>query len=192
MEQSGTNGVLYRPSIIKSFKHDGSLHRMWLNNWQVPAELLHPDHAAESIQVLLNENTLIREADGKEWVSRVPAVAYFLPEEWFNVVALLEDHGIRYYCNVASPYYHYENVLTYIDYDLDVVKLPDGSIHDLDMDEFRRHRSEYRYDAAVLARIETGLSRLKERMLQGSVPFGDDHARRYYESWKETFDLKGD
>jgi protein associated with RNAse G/E len=177
---------LYRRCTIKSFKHDGSLHRVWLENWRVPADRLAPEHAAASVDVLLNDHTLIREADGKEWVSRVPAAAFFLPEEWFNVVALIEDKGIRYYCNIASPSYQYHDVLTYIDYDLDVVMLPDGSIHELDMDEFCRHRSEYRYDAAVLKQVERALVQLKDRMALGGIPFGEEQVRRYYEEWKKT------
>ncbi|WP_123043375.1 DUF402 domain-containing protein [Cohnella candidum] len=186
MAESERISTTYRRGIIKSFKHDGSLHRMWLENWIVPAELLQPEHAEAGVQVLLNERTLIREADGKEWISRVPAAAFFLPGEWFNVVALLEDRGIRYYCNVASPFYQYHDVWTYIDYDLDIVKLPDGTVMELDRDEFNRHRLEYRYDAEVLARIDDGLARLKERLECRSVPFGDEQVRRYYEEWKKT------
>lgn len=186
MEHKGNRGSEYRPGIIKSFKHDGSLHRMWLENWHVPRALLHPRHASESVEVLVNEHTQIREADGKTWVSRVPAVAFFLPGEWFNVVALLEDKGIRYYCNLASPYYQYGDVWTYIDYDLDFVIMPNGSVQELDRDEFNRHRSEYRYDAEVLSQIEVGLVRLKERMERRDVPFQDDLAYAYYETWKQS------
>ncbi|MBW5445618.1 DUF402 domain-containing protein [Cohnella sp. CFH 77786] len=186
MEQNGTERSDYRRGIIKSFKHDGSLHRIWLENWLVPAERLHPDHVKASLQVLLNEGTPIREADGRTWISRVPAAAFFLPGEWFNVVALLEERGVRYYCNAASPYYHYRDVWTYIDYDLDLVMHPDGSLQELDRDEFNRHRAEYRYDAKVLSRIEWGLGRLRNRMAGRSVPFGDELVRRYYEDWKST------
>jgi hypothetical protein len=180
----------YRPFTIKSFKHDGSLHRIWLENWQVPKSRLHPQHAAESIEVLLNEQTPVREADGKEWISRLPAVAFFLPGEWFNVVALLEEQGVRYYCNLASPYYQYDRILTYIDYDLDLMVMPDGTIHELDRDEFNRHKVEYRYDAEVLMRIEQGLQRLKDRLVRREAPFQDEEVHKYYRDWKETIRSK--
>jgi uncharacterized protein len=187
MAQKETDLTHYRCCTIKSFKHNGSLHRMWLENWQVPQDRLHSDHAALSVDVLLNEHTLIREADGKEWISRIPAVAFFLPGEWFNVVALLEDKGgIRYYCNIASPHFRYRNVLTYIDYDLDVLMLPDGSVHELDRDEFNKHCSEYRYSAEVIEQVDRGLERLKERISRLAVPFGDAEVRRYYKEWKQT------
>jgi protein associated with RNAse G/E len=117
----------------------------------------------------------------------MPAVAFFLPGEWFNVVALLENDGsVRYYCNIASPPFRHQDVLTYIDYDLDVTLLPDGSIHELDRDEFIRHRSDYRYGADVLAQVDRGMERLQDRMARLAVPFGDAQVRRYYEQWKNT------
>src|SRR3984893_1340676 len=161
----------YPRYTIKSFKHDGSLHRVWVENWLVPEDRLLPLHAAA--WVLLNDHTTIIHADGKEWISSVPAVSFFMPERWFNVVALIEDKGIRYYCNLASPPYRYGNVLTYIDYDLDVVVLPDGSSHELDRDEFMRHKAEYRYGEAVEAQVETGLQMLHDRIAGKLSPFGD-------------------
>ncbi|TJY42414.1 DUF402 domain-containing protein [Cohnella pontilimi] len=187
MAQKETNSSIYKCCTIKSFKHNGSLHRMWLVNWQVPKERLHPDHAALSLEVLLNEHTLIREADGKEWISRVPAVAFFFPGEWFNVVALLEEKGgIRYYCNIASPPFRYHNVLTYIDYDLDLLMLPDGSVHELDRDEFKKHSVEYRYGADVIEQADRALARLKDRMSRTDIPFRDAEVRRYYKEWKDS------
>jgi protein associated with RNAse G/E len=182
----------YERFVIKSFKHDGSLHRVWMENWQVPAQLLHTEHAEESVWVYLNEQTTIIEKGGKEWVSKIPAVSFFLPNEWFNVVALLEDKGIRYYCNLASPPYRYGDVLTYIDYDLDLVVLPDGSIHELDRDEFVRHKAEYRYSESVLDQIEFGLRKLREAIRSQSLPFGDEIAYRYYEQWKKQMNAEGE
>jgi protein associated with RNAse G/E len=182
----------YERYMIKSFKHDGSLHRVWLENWQVPEVRLHPRHLAQSVWVLLNDHTTIVEADGKEWISRVPAVSFFMPEQWFNVVALIEDKGIRYYCNLASPPYRYGNVLTYIDYDIDVVVLPDGSSHELDRDEFMRHKAEYRYSKAVESHIETGLRVLQDLIANNGFPFGDAEVFRYFEQWKQQLDAEGE
>ncbi len=185
MEENRQAEAAYRSGIIKSFKHDGSLHRMWLENWLVPQEHLHSQHRAESIDVLLNEHTRVREADGREWVSRVPAIAFFLPGEWFNVVALLEGPGIRYYCNIASPFYRYGSTWTYIDYDLDVMLMPDGAVHELDWDEFNRHKADYRYDAEVLSRTRQGFARLRERLDARHNPFQDEIVRGYYTKWKQ-------
>ena len=73
---------------IKSFKHNGHIHRIWFENWLVPGRLLLPEHAAENMIVLINEQTLIEEADGSRWTSKVPGISFFIPGEWYNVVAL--------------------------------------------------------------------------------------------------------
>lgn len=182
----------YERYVIKSFKHDGSLHRVWQENWRVPAERLLPAHAGdEPVWVVVNDHTPILEKGGKAWVSKVPAVTYFLPNEWFNVVALLEDKGIRYYCNLASPPYRYGDVLTYIDYDLDLVVLPDGATYELDRDEFVRHKAEYRYDEAVEKQIETALRRLRGRVRKRAMPFADEAAYHYYDQWKQWIRAEG-
>lgn len=189
---SDISPIAYERCVIKSFKNNGSLHRVWLENWQVPERLLHPLHAGEAMRVFVNDHTLIREADGKEWVSRVPAVSFFIPDEWFNVVALLEDKGVRYYCNIASPPYRYADVLTYIDYDLDVVLMPDGSSFELDRDEYDRHKEEYRYSASVREQAEDGLARLRGRIASRAAPFDDGEVLRYYAEWKIHSAAKGD
>ncbi|RUS46609.1 DUF402 domain-containing protein [Cohnella sp. AR92] len=182
----------YERCVIKSFKNNGSLHRVWMENWQIPEPLLHPSHAEQSMMVFVNDHTVIREADGKEWISRVPAVSFFIPGEWFNVVALLEEKGTRYYCNIASPPYRYSNVLTYIDYDLDVVLLPDGTYYDLDRDEYERHKEEYRYNPMVRQQAEEGLVRLHALMKERAQPFDNDEVQRYYSDWKAYISGKGD
>ncbi|MFD2615105.1 DUF402 domain-containing protein [Paenibacillus gansuensis] len=175
---------IYTSSVIKSFKHDGHLHRMWLENWMLPEALLHPDHAAESMMVLINSQTKIQEADGKQWISRIPAVSFFIPGQWFNVVALLEEHGVRYYCNVASPPYRNGNVITYIDYDLDVILLPSGEIHVVDQDEYDTHKINYHYSGVVVQKVEEGLAILLDRVRRKLPPFQDSLVQEYYQHWK--------
>ncbi|WP_239617836.1 DUF402 domain-containing protein [Cohnella mopanensis] len=183
---------LYAKCVIKSFKHDGSLHRVWLENWQVPEERLQIEHATASLWVMLNDHTTIIEADGKEWISRVPAVSFFIPGQWFNVVALIEEQGIRYYCNLASPPYRYGDTLTYIDYDLDVVVMPSGAVHELDRDEFLLHKEEYRYGDSVESQVETALRELQARIANKALPFGDADVYRYYEQWKQQMNAEGE
>ncbi|MBD2848366.1 DUF402 domain-containing protein [Paenibacillus sp. IB182496] len=174
---------VYRSYQIKSFKHNGSLHRTWLENWLVPEAELTREHRSESMLVLINQATPIREANGKCWVSRVPALSFFIPEQWFNVVALLERSGIRYYCNVASPPYVYDNVLTYIDYDLDVIRTVEGAVHVVDRDEYEYHKALYHYPAIVEEKVKAGLHGLTARIRLGQTPFDEAVIRHYYERW---------
>lgn len=172
------------PYRIKSFKHDGHLHRMWLENWRVPEELLAPEHKRESMIVLINSQTPIRESDGKEWTSRAPSVTFFIPGQWFNVVSLLEAQGVRYYCNIASPPYVNEGVITYIDYDLDVIRTPDGSIYVVDQDEYEQHKQNYHYPDVVERKVKRGLDSVLERLRSEGMPFADEQVLAYYAMWK--------
>jgi protein associated with RNAse G/E len=173
----------YRHCIIKSFKHNGHLHRTWQQNWLVPDELLAAEHRAESMVVLINRQTPIQEAGGKIWISRVPAVSFFIPGQWFNVVALLEEGGVRYYCNVASPPYLQGEVLTYIDYDLDVILTADGNRFVVDQDEYEMHKAAYHYPRVVEDKVKSGLEALQQRMDMGQAPFDNAQVLRYYEEW---------
>ncbi|WP_274648932.1 DUF402 domain-containing protein [Paenibacillus humicola] len=175
----------YISCVIKSFKHNGRLHRMWLENRQIPKERLAPGHAAESMFVFINRQTPIQEADGKQWTSRIPAVSFFIPGEWFNVVALLEDGGVRYYCNVASPPYFHNRLLTYIDYDLDVIIPSGGAPQIVDRDEYEFHKAAYHYSAVVDRKVMAGLEALMDRIGRGRAPFQDDLVIAYYEEWQK-------
>lgn len=173
-----------KPTVIKSFKHNGRLHRMWLENWRVPDKWLKPEHAAEKMNVFVSQKTPIVEGDGKEWVSRVPGVSFFIPGEWYNIVALVEKAGVRYYCNVASPPYLAGDTLTYIDYDLDVIVQRDGSRQIVDEDEYERHQAMYHYSGTVKRKVADGLAGLLARIDAGLPPFDDRAVLDYYSLWE--------
>jgi protein associated with RNAse G/E len=174
----------YANYMIKSFKHDGHLHRMWLENTLVPESALHPEHASLSMNVLINSQTKIHEADGSVWVSRNPGISFFIPGEWYNVVALIEDAGVRYYCNIASPAFLHRNVLTYIDYDLDVIVTPGGECTVVDEDEYENHKNLYRYTPLVQQKVKSGLHRLLERIERRDPPFAGEKVLSYYDWWQ--------
>ncbi|MFD0590030.1 DUF402 domain-containing protein [Paenibacillus sp. GCM10027627] len=173
----------YEQCIIKSFKHNGHIHRLWQQNWLVPSRYLIAQHQEQSMIVVINRQTPIQESDGKQWISRVPAVSFFIPGQWFNVVALLEAGGVRYYCNIASPPYLQGGVLTYIDYDLDVIRTADGSRYIVDQDEYEQHKQQYHYPETVQSKVMNGLNALLARIEEGEPPFSDEVAIGYYEQW---------
>ena len=84
------------------------------------------DPATENAVIGVNDHTLVTEADGRRWVTREPAIVYFHKKYWFNIIAMIRDNGISYYCNLASPYILDQEALKYIDYDLDVKVFADG------------------------------------------------------------------
>ncbi|MGZ9587168.1 DUF402 domain-containing protein [Paenibacillus marinisediminis] len=175
----------YDQVLVKSFKHDGHLHRMWMENWLVPESEHHPLHRIEEMHVLINSRTPILESDGKRWMSKVPAVTFFIPHQWFNVVALIEEGGIRYYCNIASPPHESEGVFTYIDYDLDVIRHANGQVAVVDREEYDHNRLVYHYPDIVERKVAAGLESVLSRIRHGHTPFHDEAVSWYYENWKQ-------
>ena len=80
---------------IQSYKHDGSLHRTWAKGYVIEAN--------ERRIVAVTNKTLVSEADGRKWVTREPAICFFYPDKWYNVICMIRKSGIHYYCNLASP-----------------------------------------------------------------------------------------
>ncbi|SUP53038.1 Uncharacterised protein [Weissella viridescens] len=54
---------------IKSYKHDGSLHRTWRDTMVLKT--------SENELIGLNDHTVVIEDDGRRWVTREPAIVYF-------------------------------------------------------------------------------------------------------------------
>lgn len=174
--------------VIRSLKHDGRLHRVWLENWKIPDKALPAAWTLSEppMTVFVNEQTPIVEADGHERISRVPSVVYFMDNCWYNVVCLLENGGrVRYYCNLSSPARKTEGEVVYVDYDLDVLVDENGEAHVLDEDEFERHRRQFRYGADVERNVRLGLNELLGRIRARDKPFSDEICRRVYSWWRE-------
>ena len=97
---------------IQSYKHDGSLHRTWRDTMILKTN--------ENSIIGVNDHTLVTESDDRRWVTREPAIVYFHKKFWFNIIAMIREEGVSYYCNIASPFVLDNEALKYIDYDLDV------------------------------------------------------------------------
>ena len=122
---------------IKSYKHDGSLHRTWRDTMVLKT--------SENALIGCNDHTLVTESDGRRWVTREPALMYFHKHYWFNIVTMIRDNGVSYYCNLASPVVLDKEALKYIDYDLDVKVFPNGEKRLLDVDEYEEHGKKWSY-----------------------------------------------
>ena len=71
---------------IQSFKHDGSLHRTWAKGYVMEAN--------EKRIVCVTNKTWVSESDGRRWVTREPAIYFFYPDKWFNVISMIRKTGI--------------------------------------------------------------------------------------------------
>lgn len=97
---------------IHSYKHDGSIHRVWEKSVLL-------DETDEYI-ILGNNKCKVIESDGRTWYTKEPAIIYFFKNKWYNIIAMYKKRGLTYYCNISSPCVIEENTVKYIDYDLDL------------------------------------------------------------------------
>ena len=160
---------------IQSFKHDGSLHRTWATGYVIEAN--------ERRIVAVTDRTLVSEADGRKWVTREPAVCFYYPDRWYNVICMIRKGGVHYYCNIASPSLVDEEAIKNIDYDLDVKILPNGKIIVLDEDEFRQHSASMRYWRKLEAVIRQALEDVLNDIALQKSPFMHEEIDALYQKY---------
>ena len=69
------------------------------------------------------------------------SIEYFWLDRWFNVFRFHEPDGTfrNYYCNVAMPPTVSENVVDFVDLDIDLIVDRNGTISILDEDEYEHN-----------------------------------------------------
>ena len=111
---------------------------------------------------------------------------FFYNNRWFNIIAQLKSNGIFYYCNIASPYVIDENVVKYIDYDLDLRVFSDGAFKILDRNEYNYHKKLMKYPKEINYIIKEELSALIEMKKTGEFPFNEKCIEYYYNIFKKV------
>lgn len=160
---------------IQSFKHDGSLHRTWAKGYVIEAN--------EKRIVAVTNKTLVSESDGRKWVTREPAICFFYPNKWYNVICMIRKTGIHYYCNLASPSIYDGEAIKNIDYDLDVKVSPTGKTTLLDEDEYKQHAMEMGYSQLLDKAIHNGLDRLMVDIRLQNSPFEHREISKLYDKY---------
>ncbi|WP_076850083.1 DUF402 domain-containing protein [Rubeoparvulum massiliense] len=161
---------------IISYKHDGSFHRKWESSML----LKHRAHP-----IIGNYHAQVSESNGEHWQTREPAIGFFRRDRWYNIIAMIRDTGIFYYCNLGSPVRWKNGTLTYIDYDLDVKVFPNGDYIILDKDEFSEHRAAMNYDKATVTKIYQGLDQLLYLIKNRKGPFHPSTVEMWYQKYMQ-------
>ena len=162
---------------IHSYKHNGRIHRVWQETMVLKG--------TNNIVIGANEKTLVTESDGRTWLTREPSICYFHAEHWFNIICMLREDGVYYYCNLSSPFVYDNGSIKYIDYDLDVKVFPDMSYTLLDEDEFEMHKVEMNYPEVIEKILRRHLQTLISWIQQRRGPFAPD----FIEVWTNRYNL---
>ncbi|GAA0450630.1 nucleoside tri-diphosphate phosphatase [Alkalibacillus silvisoli] len=160
---------------IQSYKHNGALHRVWEETTVLKSH--------SNILIGGNDHVKVIESDGRTWRTREPAITYFTSNYWFNIISMLRNDGVYYYCNISSPFIVDDEALKYIDYDLDIKVFPDGTYKILDEDEFDVHRKQMNYPEVLQKILYKQLRTLEQWVQQGKGPFNPEFPEKWYERY---------
>ena len=160
---------------IHCYKHDGSLHRKW--DEAIVLDIL------DDYIVFGNNRTTVVDSDGKVWNTKEPAVMFFFKDRWFNIIGQLKDYGVYYYCNIATPALIDDNVIKYIDYDLDLRVFPNGSFKVLDRMEYKFHKKQMHYSNRLDFILRYELGNLIHIVRKKEFPFDKKTIEEYYKKY---------
>lgn len=162
---------------IHCYKHNGKIDRICDD-----AMIL---DITDDYIVCGNYRTNLTESNGKSHRTKETAIIFFYKKRWFNVLAQLKKYGLFYYCNIASPFIIDENIIKYIDYDLDLRVFSDGAFKILDRNEYNYHRKLMNYPKEINYIIKNELSSLIEMKKSSVFPFDKKIVEYYYGIFKE-------
>lgn len=140
--------------------------------------------------VCADYKTTITESDGSTHKTKEPAIIYFYKNRWFNILAQLKKPGLFYYCNIATPYLLDDNIIKYIDYDLDLRVYPDGGYKILDQNEYNYHKKIMHYSDELDEIIKSELDELIKWKNDNYGPFDVENIKSYYEKYKKIAHLE--
>jgi len=163
---------------LQSYKHDGSLHRVW------KTEKLLADN--EEYIVLANQRTRVVESNGRFWYTKEPSVAFFFKNHWYNVIGIIKKNEISYYCNLSSPILRDDEAIKYIDYDLDIKVAADYKMTLLDSNEYHRNQERMQYPEDIKTILQIELDDLKKRIEARDFPFKKEIVKEWYNKYLKT------
>ncbi len=161
--------------VIVAFKHNGNVHRTWYQTYLI-------EENDEYIAVGSTHSYVV-EADGRKWHAIEPAVSIFMKKKWFNVVCMIKTTGINYYVNIASPSIIEDNVIKYIDYDLDFKVDSNYYIKTLDEFEYKKHKKIFNYSDELDEVIKYNFKKVKELIEKKEFPFNHDLVDELYKKY---------
>jgi protein associated with RNAse G/E len=152
-----------------SFKHDGSVakifHGMKLIQHDADVCVQFSDVGAR-VDVV-NKNS--------HWIAQYSAYKVYPKNAWYNFVIVEKEGGLEYYCNVAAPpEIDADGNVTYIDYDVDVILSPDGTITVHDEEQFASRVTLMGYSDDIVTKVQAKTAWLVHALTERSCYFSAD------------------
>ncbi|MFI5736559.1 DUF402 domain-containing protein [Kribbella sp. NPDC051587] len=91
---------------------------------------------------------------GLKLTAKEAHVQLFPRDQWFTAIFNDAPRMTEIYCDITTPVEFFEDRVTMIDLDLDVIKRRDGTVLVDDEDEFAAHQVKYNYPPEVIAQAQ--------------------------------------
>jgi protein associated with RNAse G/E len=154
-----------RVVTVNSRNFDGSIRRSW------NADLVRFDKPLVELVGVFNVEVdhtdlgLIRRG--------TVSYEYYWLDHWYNVFRFHEATGEfrNYYCNINMPPEFANDVLDYVDLDIDILVDGSGSISILDMEEFEANSHRFSFPQTVISSGKRAVDELITLIEQREFPF---------------------
>ena len=150
---------------INSRKYDGRLHRSWQATL-IEQSTSRLKFVGEFDQEIIHQHLgVIRRG--------TVSYEYYWLERWYNVFRFHEPDGEfrNFYCNINLPPIFNNDVLDYVDLDIDVLVWKDFSYSILDLDEFEENAVIFKYPTELITKIKMNLKELIHQIEHRKFPF---------------------
>lgn len=159
--------TLKKTVTINSRKFDEKIHRSW------QCELVN-----ETNEYFIFVGVFDREITHKDLgVIRRGTVSYeyYRKKSYFNIFQFFEPNGSfrNFYGNICTSPKLENNVVDYVDLDIDVLVWKDFSFEILDLDEYEQNCQTYNYSTALQIRVAETLAELIKKIQIREFPFDD-------------------
>lgn len=172
---------LFENLEIHAYKHNKKIYKQWSR-----LKVLNND---PNFLILATESSSVVERWYKSWWTKEHLLVFFYKNHWFNIFATLKENGeVIYYCNISSPFLKYDDVVMYIDYDLDVKVFADGRSKVIDINEYINRKEYFKYPKRLQKIIEKELEILQDMIEKKEGPFDSNLVKywlNYYYDHKE-------
>lgn len=150
---------------VRVLKHDGAEYRRWNASLKSRDGDLIVLDAEFEVEVTHDSLGIIPKG--------TRTIEYYWLNRWYNIFQFLEnDGGTRlFYCNVNTPPAMEDNVLTYVDLDIDLLIGPDFSYQVLDLEEFKANAELYEYSDQTKQNAQAAVEELKQMIERRQFPF---------------------
>jgi protein associated with RNAse G/E len=148
---------------VNSRKFDGSIRRSWhgeLANFDEPL-----------IELIGSFDRDVDHPDLGRIQTGTVSHEFFWTNRWYNVFRFHEPSGElrNYYVNLAMPPTFTNNVIDYVDLDIDILIWPDGGFEVLDVEDFEANSVLFDYPTGLKLKVETELDSLITRIKRNEL-----------------------